>query len=57
MAFETFDPEKKGVISTTQVGTIMGMLGHEIEAQELSKVILEIDMWGKYDIPKMYKCV
>ncbi|XP_072760505.1 troponin C type IIIb isoform X2 [Anoplolepis gracilipes] len=46
MAFEAFDPEKKGVISTSQVGTILGMLGQEVESAELQRIILEIDMWG-----------
>lgn len=58
MAFDAFDHDKKGCISTDMVGTILGMLGHEVDSEELKSIILEIDMWGKYDIIlKMCICV
>lgn len=48
MAFDAFDKEKKGCIKTDIVGTILGMLGHEVPSEELSEIITEIDTWGKY---------
>lgn len=50
MAFDAFDPDKKGCIGTSMVGTILGMLGHEVKSDELSEIILEVDTWGKYNI-------
>lgn len=47
MAFDAFDRNKKGCISTDMVGTILGMLGHEVSPQELAEIIMEIDTWGK----------
>lgn len=49
MAFEAFDKEKKGAIGTDVVGTILGMLGHEVPQQDLATIIAEIDTWGKYN--------
>lgn len=46
MAFDAFDHDKKGCISTDMIGTILGMLGHEVNSEELASIILEIDMWG-----------
>ncbi|KAM0726351.1 Troponin C [Formica fusca] len=46
MAFDAFDPEKKGCIGTNMVGTILDMLGHEVKSEELSEIILEVDTWG-----------
>ncbi|KAG5325727.1 TNNC1 protein, partial [Pseudoatta argentina] len=46
MAFDAFDHDKKGSISTNMVNTILGMLGHEVPAQQLAEVIAEIDTWG-----------
>lgn len=48
MAFDAFDHDKKGCISTDMVGTILGMLGHEVSSEELNAIIVEIDTWGKY---------
>lgn len=48
MAFEAFDHDKKGTISSGNIGTILGMLGHEVPSEELAQIIAEIDMWGKY---------
>ncbi|XP_014481547.1 PREDICTED: troponin C, isoform 1-like [Dinoponera quadriceps] len=46
MAFDAFDHDKKGCISTSMVGTILGMLGHEVPPDELANIISEIDTWG-----------
>lgn len=48
MAFDTFDKDKKGCISTNIVGTILDMMGQAVPAEELSALIMEIDTWGKY---------
>lgn len=47
MAFDAFDHDKKGCISTDMVGTILGMLGHEVSESELAEIIWEIDTEGK----------
>ena len=47
MAFDAFDHDKKGSISTSMVNTILCMLGHQIPAEQLAEVIAEIDTWGK----------
>lgn len=52
MAFDAFDHDKKGCISTNMVGTILTMLGHEVSSEELEEIISEIDTWGKYIITK-----
>lgn len=49
MAFDAFDHDKKGCISTDMVSTILGMLGHEVSSQELAEIIAEIDTEGKRD--------
>ncbi|XP_018058082.1 PREDICTED: troponin C-like [Atta colombica] len=46
MAFDAFDHDKKGSISTSMVNTILCMLGHQIPAEQLAEVIAEIDTWG-----------
>lgn len=56
MAFDAFDHDKKGCISTNMVGTILGMLGHEVSSEELAEIIGEIDTWGKYIITKNAIC-
>lgn len=48
MAFDAFDHDKKGCISTDMVSTILGMLGHEVSSEELAAIIWEIDAEGKY---------
>jgi len=47
MAFDAFDHDKKGCISTNMVSTILGMLGHEVSSDELAQIIVEIDTEGK----------
>ncbi|KYQ56234.1 Troponin C, isoform 1 [Trachymyrmex zeteki] len=46
MAFDAFDHDKKGSISTSMVNTILGMLGHEVPSEQLAEIIAEIDTWG-----------
>ncbi|KAJ8725805.1 hypothetical protein PYW08_003988 [Mythimna loreyi] len=45
-AFDAFDQEKKGVISTDFVGTILEMLGHELDDDSLKQIISEVDIKG-----------
>lgn len=47
-AFEAFDQEKKGCIGTVMVGTILGMLGHQVSEETLKEIILEVDEDGQY---------
>ncbi|XP_011156648.1 troponin C, isoallergen Bla g 6.0101-like [Solenopsis invicta] len=50
MAFDTFDKDKKGCISTNIVGTILDMMGQAVPAEELSALIMEIDTWGSGEL-------
>ncbi|XP_011307329.1 troponin C, isoform 1 [Fopius arisanus] len=51
MAFDTFDKEKKGVIKTAEVQTILDMLGVEAEAMaELDDAINEVDTFGSGEL-------
>lgn len=45
-AFDAFDHEKKGVISTDMIGTILEMLGHEVDEDTLKEIITEVDVNG-----------
>lgn len=47
-AFDTFDRDKKGVIGTDMIGTILEMLGHELDDDTLSEIILEYDQECKF---------
>lgn len=47
-AFEAFDQEKKGCIGTVMVGTILGMLGHQVGDETLQEIIAEVDVDGWY---------
>ncbi|XP_046391181.1 troponin C, isoallergen Bla g 6.0101 [Ischnura elegans] len=49
-AFEAFDREKKGTISTDMVGTILGMLGHELTDDVLQEIITEVDADGSGEL-------
>jgi calmodulin len=40
-AFTAFDNEKKGAISLDIIGTILEMLGHAVEEEELDDIIDE----------------
>ncbi|XP_031779879.1 troponin C, isoallergen Bla g 6.0101 isoform X2 [Nasonia vitripennis] len=44
MAFDAFDHEKRGCISTDMVGTILVMLGHELNDETLRQIIAEVDV-------------
>lgn len=46
-AFEAFDPEKKGFISTEMVGTILEMLGIQVTEKMLEDIIIEVDADGQ----------
>ncbi|OXU21353.1 hypothetical protein TSAR_009223 [Trichomalopsis sarcophagae] len=46
MAFDAFDHEKRGCISTDMVGTILVMLGHELSDETLRQIIAEVDVDG-----------
>jgi Ca2+-binding EF-hand superfamily protein len=47
-AFDAFDREKKGCISTEMVGTILEMLGHRLDDDMLAEIIAEVDADGAY---------
>lgn len=46
MGFDAFDPEKKEIISTDMVATILGMMGMKIPTEQLNAVIAEFDTFG-----------
>lgn len=46
MGFDAFDPDKRGVINTDMVGTILGMMGMKIPTEQLNGVIAEADPFG-----------
>lgn len=47
MAFDTFDKDKKGMIKTDEVATILGMMGIEFDANSnLESEIAEVDIFG-----------
>lgn len=45
-AFDAFDQEKNGFIGVTMVGTILGMLGHQLDEKMLNEVVAEVDEDG-----------
>ncbi|XP_026329214.1 troponin C-like isoform X1 [Hyposmocoma kahamanoa] len=49
-AFDAFDHEKKGVISTDMIGTILEMLGHELDEATLKEIITEVDEDGSGEL-------
>ncbi|CAK1581687.1 unnamed protein product [Parnassius mnemosyne] len=49
-AFEAFDHEKKGCIGTVMVGTILGMLGHQVTDESLAEIINEVDVDGSGEL-------
>ncbi|XP_067009145.1 troponin C, isoallergen Bla g 6.0101 [Anabrus simplex] len=49
-AFEAFDREKKGSISTAMVGTILRMLEHPVDDEILAEIILEVDADGSGEL-------
>lgn len=49
-AFNAFDPEKNGYINTAMVGTILSMLGHQLDDATLAEIIAEVDEDGSGQI-------
>lgn len=49
-AFDAFDQEKNGFINTTMVGTILGMLGHQLDEKMLMEIVAEVDEDGSGQI-------
>jgi calmodulin len=49
-AFDAFDQEKKGCIDTTMVGTILAMLGHQLDDEMLAEIIAEVDADGSGEL-------
>ncbi|XP_070139467.1 uncharacterized protein TpnC41C isoform X1 [Drosophila kikkawai] len=49
-AFNAFDPEKNGYINTAMVGTILSMLGHQLDDATLADIIAEVDEDGSGQI-------
>jgi calmodulin len=47
-AFDAFDHEKRGCISTEMVGTILEMLGIQVTAKMFDEIIAEVDADGWY---------
>lgn len=41
--FDSFDKDKNGYISTEMIGTILEMLGSEVDETELKAIIAEVD--------------
>ncbi|XP_019754518.1 troponin C, isoallergen Bla g 6.0201 isoform X1 [Dendroctonus ponderosae] len=48
--FDAFDVDKKGFISVEMIGTIMDMLGTQLDSSELEDVIEEIDEDGNGEV-------
>lgn len=48
--FDSFDMEKKGFIAIDMVGQILDMLGHQLSAEDLSKIVKEIDEDGNGEL-------
>ncbi|CRL05920.1 CLUMA_CG019104, isoform A [Clunio marinus] len=49
-AFDAFDQEKKGCIGTTMIGTILSMLGHQLDDKMLQDIINEVDADGSGEL-------
>jgi len=49
-AFDSFDQEKKGAISTDIVSTILKMMGHPVNRAILNEVIEEVDVDGSGEL-------
>jgi len=49
-AFDAFDQEKKGCISSNMVGTILSMLGHQLDDKMLKEIIDEVDDDGSGEL-------
>ncbi|KAL7639024.1 UNVERIFIED_CONTAM: hypothetical protein RMT77_010558 [Armadillidium vulgare] len=49
-AFDSFDQEKKGAISTEIVGTVLKMMGQTVNRQILAQIIEEVDVDGSGEL-------
>jgi len=49
-AFDSFDQEKKGSISTDIVGTVLKMMGQTVNRQILTQIIEEVDIDGSGEL-------
>jgi calmodulin len=49
-AFDAFDREKNGYISTDMIGTIFEMLGIEVSDEDIEEIIEEVDSDGTRNI-------
>lgn len=49
-AFDAFDQEKNGYIEAAMVGTILSMLGHQLDDKMLAEIIAEVDDDGSGQI-------
>lgn len=49
-AFDAFDQEKNGYIDSAMVGTILAMLGHQLDDKMLADIIAEVDDDGSGQI-------
>ncbi|XP_050745844.1 troponin C isoform X25 [Drosophila biarmipes] len=49
-AFNAFDPEKNDYINTAMVGTILSMLGHQLDDATLADIVAEVDEDGSGQI-------
>lgn len=49
-AFDAFDQEKNGYIEAQMVGTILAMLGHQLDDAMLAEIIAEVDDDGSGQI-------
>lgn len=49
-AFDAFDQEKQGYIDAAMVGTILSMLGHQLDQGMLDEIIAEVDVDGSGQI-------
>lgn len=49
-AFDAFDQEKAGFIDAAMVGTILSMLGHQLDDKMLAEIIAEVDDDGSGQI-------
>ncbi|XP_059472850.1 troponin C, isoallergen Bla g 6.0101-like [Neocloeon triangulifer] len=56
-AFDAFDREKKGFISTDMIGTILEMLGIQISDEDVEEIVVEMDSEGTGNLDFESFCV
>lgn len=49
MAFDAFDPERKGKIPSDMLGTILGMMGKQQDSRALAALLGEISPESEFD--------